>query len=434
MLVQRDCIFDSGERFSFFADTDGVPEYWTTLFVTVNLRPRLTQNSIINVLKDLKHLMLWESTNSRNLIDEFRNKKFLDNDDIMSIHDHSTLKRSEVEKKNKISKSSDVIDMQIYHPFSVQPLETVQPHQQRQRLRNAADYLVFVGRTLHRKSHDRIALYREIDAMEEQIIKVAPRIQRSSGLQSDPDYRSAPPEVFDEVMKIVRVDSPDNPFRKNVRLRNQLMFDIMFETGLRGSEVLGLQIRDIDWSQQILKVVRRHDDVNDTRKRQPVAKTEEGEVFITKIIQTDLRKYIVKERARIAPARSHPYIFVNHRKGKTYGQPVSNQTFASRITKPKSKFAPEIFDEISRHGFRHNFNYRLSKRIDEYNKMAKQDRSKKPITQNEEIQIRKRVNRWRSDNSASQYNLRHIKEKSDQLMRAQLEEIDKILDKNEVKN
>ena len=59
------------------------------------------------------------------------------------------------------------------------------------------------------------------------------------------------------------------------------MFDIMYETVARGGEVLGLQIGDIDWTRNVLKIIRRHDDVQDRRKHQPVAKTEEGEVYIT---------------------------------------------------------------------------------------------------------------------------------------------------------
>nr|WP_281361040.1 site-specific integrase [Sulfitobacter maritimus] len=251
----------------------------------------------------------------------------------------------------------------------------------------------------------------------------APRVARNSGLQGDPNYRSAPPEVYSEAIRLVRVDNPDNPFRKNVRLRNQVMFDIMYETGARGGEVLGLRIEDVDWSRRVLKIIRRHDDVHDSRKHQPVVKTEEGEVYITETLARDLRRYIMEDRSQIQAARSHPYVFVNHRKGVGYGQPVGIATFKTRIAKPASNQTPEIFNEITRHGFRHNFNYRLSKKFDEHNARAAKDPSANQISQKEEMQIRMNLNRWRSERTSETYNLRHIKEKADRLMQVQLDEI-----------
>ncbi|MBW4961041.1 site-specific integrase [Sulfitobacter sp. CW3] len=215
---------------------------------------------------------------------------------------------------------------------------------------------------MHRGSANRIAIYQKLDEMAAAMRGKAPKVVRNSGLRNDPNYRSAPPEVYAEVLHLVRVDNPQNPFRENVRLRNQIMFDIMHETGARGGEILGLQIEDVDWTRQVLKIVRRHDDVHDKRKHQPVAKTEEGEVYITEAMTRDLRHYIMKERSQIEAARDHPYIFVNHRKGVGNGLPVGIVTFKTRIAKPASRNAPTIFAEITRHGFRHDFNYRLSKR------------------------------------------------------------------------
>ncbi|MGR3759260.1 site-specific integrase [Roseobacteraceae bacterium NS-SX3] len=426
VLSLRSTIFSSGERFSYFENEDGLPDYWTTLFVTVELHPKFAQNTILSALTTLRHLKLWEHVNERDLVSEFAAETFLSSADIVSLYDHFTLKRSEVERSLRIRKSKGVTSLQVHHPFGLAALETVSSQQQKNRMSIAAGFLVFMGKTMHRTSANRISLFSQLDELAVDMKAKAPKVSRTSGLQDDPNYRSAPPEVYDEVIRLVRVDNPHNPFRKNVRLRNQVMFDIMYETGARGGEILGLRIEDIDWSQRILKIVRRHDDIHDSRKHQPVAKTEEGHVYIKEALANDLYRYVMRDRAQIAAARSHPYVFVNHRKGVGHGQPVGMMTFKTRIAKPASFSAPEIFSEITRHGFRHNFNYRLSKMFDEQNARAAKDPSQNRITEKEEMQIRMRLNRWRSEKTAQTYNLRHINEKADQVMRAQLDEIDKI--------
>ena len=271
VLTQRNTILTSGERFSYLENEAGLPDYWTTLFVTVELRSKSAQNTVLSVLTVLRHLKSSELIHERDLISEFAAEKFLDPTDIDALYDHFTLKRSEVRRRQKIRQSNDVISMQVHHPHSLPVLETVNTHQQKHRMSVVARFLVFLGRTMHRGATNRLKLYTRLDKMAAVMKAKSPKVDRNSGLQGDPNYRSAPPEVYAEAIRLVRIDNPQNPFRENVRLRNQVMFDIMYETGARGGEVLGLQIGDIDWTRNVLKIVRRHDDVQDRRKHQPVA-------------------------------------------------------------------------------------------------------------------------------------------------------------------
>ena len=101
--------------------------------------------------------------------------------------------------------------------------------------------------------------------------------------------------------------------------------------------------------------------------------------------------------------------------------PISNSTFVNRVLKPAVAIHPELLEEITRHGFRHNFNYKLSKRIDEINKAAKENPKIKPINEKKEIQIRKELNGWSSDKTAETYNLRHIREEADRVMREDMD-------------
>jgi len=126
-------------------------------------------------------------------------------------------------------------------------------------------------------------------------------------------------------------------------------------------------------------------------------------------------------RAKIAGANKSPFLFVTHKRGKYQGHPISDSSFRNRILRPATAANPELFDEICRHGFRHNFNYRLSQKIDAHNMRAKTDTSIKPIKEKEEIQIRMQLNGWSSEDTAQTYNLRHIQEMANKLQREDMD-------------
>lgn len=146
MVTQRNTILTSGERFSYLENEAGLPDYWTTLFVTVELRSKSAQNTILSVLGALRHLKLWEDANERDLVSEFAAGKFLTPIDIEALYEHFTLKSSEAEKSLNIRKSDDVISMQIHHPHSISALETASSHQQKNRMSVATRFLIFVGK------------------------------------------------------------------------------------------------------------------------------------------------------------------------------------------------------------------------------------------------------------------------------------------------
>jgi len=131
VLTQRNSILTSGERFSHFEAEDNFPDYWSTLFVTIELRSRLSQNTILSLLGALRHLKLWEDANERDLVSEFAAGKFPTPIDIEALYEHVTLKSSEAEKSLNILKSDDVISIQIHHPHSISALENVSSHQQK---------------------------------------------------------------------------------------------------------------------------------------------------------------------------------------------------------------------------------------------------------------------------------------------------------------
>ncbi len=72
-----------------------------------------------------------------------------------------------------------------------------------------------------------------------------------------------------------------NPFERNCRKRNQLAILILYETGIRGGELLNLKISDFKRKQRYLKISKRINDPEDPRVFQPLVKTVEREINIS---------------------------------------------------------------------------------------------------------------------------------------------------------
>ena len=105
-----------------------------------------------------------------------------------------------------------------------------------------------------RRRENFITLTGAIDDMKKRIIAQKPKGGKNNGLSTDPDSKAPPPEVFEKLMKTVRVDSPENPYKNSsIRNRNALMFDIMYDTGMRTGEILGLQIGDIEFQRATIR-------------------------------------------------------------------------------------------------------------------------------------------------------------------------------------
>ncbi|MCU8004807.1 MULTISPECIES: tyrosine-type recombinase/integrase [Shewanella] len=417
----RDLIFSNGERYPILMGEDGLPDYWVTLYVTEKLRTSHTQSAISNSLGHLIHLKLWERINSRDLISEFEQGNLLNDEDIYSIRDHCTLDAKSLKRWLKKSEKN-VVKFASASTASVTPIQKVSNDHAANRMAQIAAYLNFLVRTILKTQLIDETVSNNIETMKRLLLANKPKGNKGKGLTADPNTKAPPPKAFERILSIVKETSPDNPFKgEDVKFRNAVIFEVMEATGMRAGEILALQIQDIDFQQGKVAVVRRHDAIEDPRKKQPVAKTNERSIPIAKTITDRLREYIMDRRASIPSARKHPYVFVTHKHGKYHGSPISNSTFVNRVLKPAVAIHPELLEEITRHGFRHNFNYRLSKKIDAINKAAKENPQIKPINEKKEIQIRKELNGWSSDKTAETYNLRHIREEADRVMREDMD-------------
>jgi len=350
-------ILRNGERYPQLLNVYDMPDFWVTLFVTELLRPNLKQTAIENTIRHIVHLKLWEAINKRDLISEISAGIFPSDIDIISIRDHCLLNAVSLKDWYESSCKKNVRRISLGHPSSTRHLQVVSKAHASNRLTHIAAFLSFTARTILKERADFTAQIYLIDDMKKRIVAQKPKGLGKSKLASDPNSKAPAPELFEQLLQMVRVDSPNNPYKNfGVRKRNEAMLAVLDATGMRSGEALALYVEDFDSVAGTLKVVRRHDNPHDPRGKQPVVKTLEREIPIPLSLVQKLRDYILNVRSKVPGANKGPFLFVTHKRGKHQGKPISDSSFRNRILGTATAVAPEAFDEIRRHGFRHNFN------------------------------------------------------------------------------
>lgn len=413
-------VLQEGERVPFLLDEHGLPLFYPTLFETAKLRNGgAAFNTIRNKLEDIEVLLRWEADNNRDLVTEFKNGQMLTLADIMSLRDFCGLDMRYVGEAASASRAARNVTWLEARSTSVVSRPRVSQAQQYNRLSTIADYLEFAASVVTQyRGHSQDAA--AITKMAHTIRNHRPRGYMGYG-DDDPNAKSPPPEVINRFMAAMAVDSPENPFHDPaLRLRNAIIFGLLRWTGMRRGELLSLRLDQLDLGGEPQVWVRRNqDDKYDPRPNQPVTKTKERPLPIPEELAGQIQDYVLSVRAKIAPARKHPYLLVSHRDGPTYGRPLSASALGSRIMATARSVAPE-FAQVHPHAFRHHFNYELSVKIDANNAKVRahpEDRTLKQITEAEELKMRAFLNGHRSVASGRFYTRRHVRERADRAVR-----------------
>lgn len=414
-------VLGEGERVPMLHDERGLPLFYPTLFATSQLRNAgAAVNSIRNKLADLVVLMRWEQRHERDLISEFRSGRFLTIADVASLRDFAKLdmRHLQPDEGKAPQQRNGVIDFIEAKVALKQAKPTIRGQQHFNRLSTFADYLEFTAAVVT-QHHNSPKIAQEVARMAKAIRKHRPR-GLAKQFDDDSDLRSPPTEVVDSFMAVAAEGDPRNPFRDpGIQLRNAILFGLALNTGMRRGELLSLRIDQFDLGHEPRVWVRRNqDDPRDSRRHQPVAKTKERPLPLPDSLANQIDRYILQVRAKIGPARRHPYLFASHHKGRDWGKPLSisalNQMF-ERMRKVDS-----AFEVIHAHAFRHHFNYVLSVSIDERNATVTKEKAgpqSPPISEARELDARAFLNGHRSKTSGKRYNQRHIRETSDKAAR-----------------
>ncbi|HFF6157966.1 TPA: tyrosine-type recombinase/integrase [Stenotrophomonas maltophilia] len=401
-------------------DEQGVPLFYPTLFATSQLRNAgAAVNTIRNKLADLVVLLRWEQYHGRNLISEFRSRRFLTVADVVSLRDFAKLDMRHQQPVDRAeARNAGVVNFLEARVAKSQAQTTIGGQQHFNRISTFADYLEFTASVVTQHLNSPQAA-QEIARMVGTIRKHRPR-GLAKQREDDSDLRSPPSELVERFMAIGSEGDPRNPFRHpEVQLRNAIIFGLLRHTGMRRGELLSLRLDQFDLGHEPHVWVRRNqDDKHDSRRYQPVAKTKERPLPLPETLANQIDRYMLKVRAQIGPARRHPYLLVSHRKGNTWGKPLSASALSSQIFS-RMRTVDSAFEAIHPHAFRHHFNYELSVSIDQHNAKVRsaENAGVVPISEARELDVRAFLNGHRSKASGATYNRRHIREASDKAAR-----------------
>jgi len=130
---------------------------------------------------------------------------------------------------------------------------------------------------------------------------------------------------IDEVLQILAVKND------YISLRNKLIIELFYATGIRRSELIELKLKNVDLSQNLIKVLGK--------------RNKERYIPLLKVINNSLSEYLI-ERNKIDT--DNDYLFLTEKKNKLYGTLVYrliNDYFSGVSTKVKK--SPHVL----RHAF-----------------------------------------------------------------------------------
>jgi integrase len=414
----------NGERFPLLIDDSGIPDLWVATYVLVKCRTNHDFNTMKNIVCRLRSFRYFEIIFGRNIEAEFARGEFLSESDCEKLRSFSWINQStlNVDKENG----------EISTLFS--GVRHVSAEVSAQRLRDIRKFLIFLAETINKSTIHRNSIRQSIKNMDKNLGAIIPRTNPSRN-SVDPSQKAPAPEIFLKIMELADPDNPRIPFRKVVRIRNSLMFKILFSTGMRLGELLCLRTdsEHLDLAAEppmihIRKPSSRENHV-DERYLPPSQKTVERSIIISSELASEIDEYIMVQRRRVLPARKHGWLFVNHRRGDHWGSPVSINNWINSVDRLR-KVDPDLYHGVKSHGFRHTFAFLWNEKVDRHNAIAaaRPELKMKIINEKERQDAFMDIMGWTSINSAKPYELRRIKKIVDSVTLEGVRDLSKYID------
>jgi integrase len=407
----RRLITADGERISVLVDHFGMPFYDPNLFVTRNVRNASKSVSYVEShLRAIISVMAWEKDSGIDLKDRFSSGELLSELELESLTDFLSYRHETVEK---LLDGVKLLPKAYKYKSSEVTYSTVG---------YVADYLDYLIKT-HSPHPDRARTASEFKAL----IKKR-RVRTRTHLNELEDKAMTEEEEF-FVWDALDPNSPNNPWPRSeaVRVRNAIMFLVLYETGIRRGELGNVRIDDIDFRTRTLKIRRRQNSRSDPRVRQPNVKTRERSIPLSEDLSAQIEDYIATHRRCNKVARSqHNILFVSHQ-GKSMGQPLAVDS-VNYVFRSLKKSIPAL-SEMHPHRLRHHANYLLSVTLDEAFKDL-------PLEERQKVdeQLRSQMFGWSSTGSQQgRYNKRYIQQMVREAMEKRNEKFSSVANKARLK-
>lgn len=336
--VVRKIKSETGERFCMILDAKtGLPLYYNNIYLT--LLSRIKGKSFNTVLRSAYILILFEEYLFKlniNLKDRMEKKTLLTYTELYSLTENLKMKR----------KRKKVFEIHDYKKFNEDNLHY--------RLTVINDYIswyyesYYGGALLETQSI--------IETFKLNVQKHKPKLQ--SKLYVSNNFKSLEVDNVSELFKCLEPSNENNPYDENSRVRNQLILLVLYETGMRGGELLNLRITDFNSKKKFLRITRRVNTPEDPRIIQPLVKTLERDLNISVKLTNSISEYIENDRSFHTKNRKHEYLFVTHKCGPTQGLPLTISAYNKIIRKIREvKILGSVFSTFTGHTMRHTWNH-----------------------------------------------------------------------------
>lgn len=379
-------VMSNGERGCLVLDKETqLPVYYQNLYLTTNVRNRSATASTMEIVAtNLLILSNFLKSRKINIIDRIEIKEFLS---VAEVDDLIRYARQRFDKQ-KITNVRLIKGDQIARKtFGY-------------RIHVFSSYLNWLCGLLH--SIKGIHARYEVESFIESIRAHLP-LNKSLSMNDRKD-KSLSKEEIKKMFELLEIEGSQNPFQKDVQVRNRLIFTLLLNCGLRAGELLNLKVNDLNPRDYTLSIFRRHDCIEDRRLNQPLVKTGEREIPLSDELALEILDYINNYRNKYTKKKKHDFLFVTHSSCKTVGEPLSVSAYEKIISTIK-KSSPEL-KNLSGHKLRHSWNYFYSSEIDDSNL----DISRKSG-------LRCYLMGWSKDSKMSEnYNFKHISMKEKEVI------------------
>jgi integrase len=389
-------VMGSGERYCLLVDDlSGLPLFYPNLFITTQLRNRsLSYSSMEAALSGLSVLLRYMEERGEKIENRFQKGDLFKEYELDALRDFCQIKfRSQTSQKD----SNRIFTLSELREFD----EKVSSQTEYVRLTVIAQYSKWLAEQFVGVSKDRLTVL-QIGKMEKGLKARRPvKKKRNAGH----DEKGLDEGQIALVFELFRPDSELNPFAdESVRIRNRLIFLMLYHLGLRGGELLNIRIRDIDFGKNQLVVVRRADEKDDPRTYQPLVKTLDRRLPMKDTLVKEIHHYILNGRKIIPNSSRNDFLFVTHKSGPTQGQPLSKSGYQKVIEVVRTA-SPALFN-LTGHQLRHSWNEAFSNQMDAMNESPSQEQQEK---------MRSYLMGWKEGSgTATHYNKRFVRKKANE--------------------
>lgn len=354
-------------------------------------------------LSAVRSLMKWSQRNEVDLEARFKNRQFLNDQEIESIKSFAQQKYS---VKNVDDKPTGTVvrfskrRMESARAGLRRAKDNVMSTTQYIRMTYMANYLEwFASRViLNEAKVVDTESNKSIYQMVNKLCKLRPAKSKTSRINA---RKGLSEEQRECLLALIKPDSVNNPFTSDLQQRNYVIVLLLYYLGLREGELLALQVSDFDFQRNEVIVARRHDNPDDPRRNQPVAKTLDRRLPLSPENIRAVRDYVLGDRSKTPNTKRHKYLFVTHKKGPYLGQPLSIKGLVKVFSGIRDA-APDMLSLLTPHILRHTANDLYSELMDE-----------KEVLPPEEEKTRSYKMGWREGSgTAETYTRRHIEVKA----------------------